>query len=315
MLIDIDWEEEVDSALVTVLGPEGNYELTKAVITSQNAIDETPTLTYEENVTTIANDTITTFLFTTPSAFNEDEVVQPKLPTGNYQLVISFPNEETPIDSLQIKPKWQIPESNLIVNQTSHDSFDLEVDYWTSLPDSTYISFYVNNVNSYEGGRLINHVRATHYDQFGNGTEALTYIPSYFEGNTRDVYFYAVIEDSVNPPFQSVISSGYTFEFDLVGSLAVDDPANELEAEGLRVFLDIDNDGSFDTDSTGDLEPFNIVDENGTFSFPDVAAGTYSLRVVLPSGYRLVGGSNNFSAQTIVYDGTPQQLTLQIETY
>ena len=315
MLIDIDWEDEVDEALLTVLGPEGTYELTKAVITSQNAIDETPTLTYEENMTTVVQDTVSTFLFTTPSAFNEDEVIQPKLPSGNYQLVISFPNGVTEIDSLQIKPKWQIPESNIIVNQTAHNKFDLEIDYWTSLPDSTYVSFYVNNTNSYDGGRLINHIKAANYDQFGNGTEALEYTPKYFEGNTTDAYFYAVLEDGVNPPFKSVISAGYTYEFDLVGTLTVDDPTGDVVASGLRVFLDIDNDGSFDTDSTGTLEPFNIVDDNGDFSFPDVAEGTYNLRVVLPSGYRLVGGTDNLSSQTIVFDGTPQQLILQIETY
>jgi hypothetical protein len=315
MLIDIDWEQEVDSALVTVIGPEGTYELTKAVITSQNTIDETPTMTYEENVTTIARDTVTTFLFSTPSALNEEEVIQPKLTTGNYQLVISFPNSETTIDTLQIRPKWQIPESNMIVNQLTHNSFDLEIDYWSSIPDSTLVSFYVNTENSYENGRLINHVQATNFDDLGNGTETLSYTPTYFDDNVTELYFYAVIEDGVNPPFQSVISSAYTVEFDLIGTVTVDDPSGTVIAEGLRVFLDLDNDGSFDTDSTGDLEPFNLVNENGQFSFPDIDEGTYNLRVVLPSGYRIVGGTDNFSAQSITFDGTPQQLTLQIETY
>jgi hypothetical protein len=58
-----------------------------------------------------------------------------------------------------------------------------------------------------------------------------------------------------------------------------------------------------------------LVNENGQFSFPDIDEGTYNLRVVLPSGYRIVGGTDNFSAQSITFDGTPQQLTLQIETY
>lgn len=315
MLIDIDWVDAVDEALITVTGPQGTYELTKAVITSQNAIDETPTMSYEENMTMVAQDTVTTFLFTSPSALNEDDIVQPKLTTGNYKLIISFPGTETEIDSIQFKPKWQIPESNMIVNQTSHNSFDLQVDYWSSLPDSTLISFYVNTENSYNGGRLINHVKASNFDSSGNGTETLTYLPKYFEENITDVYFYAVIEDGINPPFQSVISAAYTIEFDLVGAITVDDPSGDVVAEGLRIFIDLDNDGSFDTDSTGNLEPFSLVNEDGEFSFPDLDVGTYNLRIVLPKGYRLVGGTDNFSSRTLVFDGTPQQLTLQIETY
>jgi len=315
MLIDIDWDEAVDEALITVTGPQGTYELTKAVIVSQNAIDELPTMSYEENLTTVAQDTVTTFLFTSPSAINQDDIVQPKLTTGSYQLVVSFPGVETEIDSVQFKPKWQIPESNMIVNQTSHNNFELEVDYWSSLPDSTLVSFYVNTQNSYDGGRLINHFKATNFDNSGNGTETITYQPKYFEENITDVYFYAVIEDGVNPPFKSVISAAYTIEFDLVGTIVVNNPTGEVVAEGLRIFIDLDNDGSFDTDSTGDLEPFSLVNELGEFSFQDLDVGTYNIRVVLPRGYRLVGGTDNLSSKTIVFDGTPQQLNLQIETY
>lgn len=315
MLIDIDWDEAVDEALITVTGPQGTYELTKAVVESQNAIDELPTMGYEENLTTVSQDTITTFLFSSPSAINEEDVVQPKLTTGSYQLVVSFPGVETQIDSVQFKPKWQIPESNIIVNQNDHNNFDLEVDYWSSLPDSTLVSFYVNTQNSYEGARLINHAKATNFDSSGNGTQTISYQPKYFEENITDIYFYAVIEDGVNPPLRSVISAAYTIEFDLVGTITVNDPTGEVVAEGLRIFIDLDNDGSFDTDSTGDLEPFSLVNELGEFSFQDLDVGTYNIRVVLPRGYRIVGGTNNQSAQTLVFDGTPQQLNLQIETY
>lgn len=315
MLIDIDWDEAVDEALITVTGPQGTYELTKAVVVSQNAIDEIPTMGYEENMTTVAQDTVTTFLFSSPSAINQDDIVQPKLTTGSYQLVVSFPGAETQIDSVQFKPKWQIPESNIIVNQTAHNRFDLEIDYWSSLPDSTLVSFYVNTQNSYEGGRLINHFKATNFDSSGNGTETLSYQPKYFEENITDVYFYAVIEDGVNPPLQSVISAAYTIEFDLIGTIVVNDSTGEVVAEGLRIFIDLDNDGSFDTDSTGDLEPFSLVNELGEFSFQDLDVGTYNIRVVLPQGYRIVGGTNNQSSQILVFDGTPQQLNLQIETY
>lgn len=315
MLIDIDWIGEVDNALVTVIGPEGTYELTKAVISEENAIDETPTMTYEENMTTIARDTVTTFLFKTPSAFSEEEIIHSNLVDGRYQLVVSFPGTETEIDTIQFKPKWQIPESNILVAKNSNNKFDLTIDYWTALPDSTYVSFYVNNVNSYEEGRLINHARAANYDEFGYGTETLEYTPKYFEGNTSELYFYAVIEDGVNPPFRSVISSMYDHEYDFSGTVTINDPLNDLLAEGLRVFLDLDNDGNFDTASTGGIEPFSLVNENGEFVFRDIEPGTYPVRIVLPAGYRFAGETDNFSSKTIVFDGTPLQLNFEIETY
>ena len=315
MLIDIDWDGEVEEALVTVIGPEGTYELTKAVITQENAIDETPTMSYEENMTLIERDTVTTFLFKTPSAFSQEEIIHSNIVDGRYQLIISFPGEETEIDTIQFKPKWQIPASNIVAAKTADNKYNLEIDYWTALPDSTYISFYVNNVNSYEEGRLINHVKATNFDELGNGTETLLYTPKYFEGNTNSLYFYAVIEDGVNPPFQSVISSVFDHEHDFYGTVTLNNPSPDLEVEGLRVFLDIDNDGNFDTASTGGIEPFSLVDENGGFSFPDLTNGTYNLRIVLPSGYRFVGETDNFSSKTVVFNGTPMQLSLTIETY
>ncbi|MFY0629230.1 MAG: hypothetical protein JXR05_02545 [Flavobacteriaceae bacterium] len=315
MLIDIDWVGEVDEALLTVIGPEGTYELTKAVITQENAIDETPTMSYEENMTLIERDTVTTFLFKTPSAFSQEEIIHSNIVDGRYQLIVSFPGAETEIDTIQFKPKWQIPSSNIIAAKTADNKYNLEIDYWTALPDSTYISFYVNNVNSYEEGRLINHVKATNYDVLGNGTETLTYTPKYFEGNTNSLYFYAVIEDGVNPPFQSVISSVFNHEHDFYGTITLSNPTTDLEVAGLRVFLDTDNDGNFDTESTGGIEPFSLVDENGGYSFPDITNGTYNLRAVLPSGYRFVGEIDNFSSKTVVFDGTPLQLNLTIETY
>ncbi|MBL4604668.1 MAG: hypothetical protein JKY02_03130, partial [Flavobacteriaceae bacterium] len=315
MLIDIDWVGEVDTALITVIGPEGTYELTKAVIIEENAIDVTPTMSYEENMTLVERDTVTTFLFKTPSAFSQEEIIHSNIVDGRYQLVVSFPGAETEIDTIQFKPKWQIPESNIIAVKTVDNKYALEIDYWTALPDSTYVSFYVNNVDSYTEGRLINHVKASNFDELGNGTETLLYTPKYFEGNTNTLYFYAVIEDGVNPPFQSVRTSVFNHEHDLYGATTITSATNDLDVEGLRVFLDIDNDGNFDTASTGGIEPFSLVDENGAFSFPDLTNGAYNLRIVLPSGYRFVGETDNFSSKTVVFDGTPLQLNLTIETY
>jgi hypothetical protein len=313
MLIDIDWDGEVEDALITVVGPEGIYELTKAIVTQQNAIDVSPTMSYEENMTTVARDTVTTFLFKTPSAFSQEEIVHSNVLDGRYQLVISYPDAVTEIDTIQFKPQWQIPESVMSVTQNSHKSFDLSVDYWSALPDSTLISFYVNDVNSYDNGRLIQHKKATNFETTGYGTETWNYIPKYFENDTNTLYFYAVIEDGVNPPFRSPISTQYTHQADVYGEVTSTDPT--IQIEGLRVFIDVDDDGNFDTASTGGIEPFSIVNENATFSFRNIDNGTYNIRIVLPKGFRFVGGTDEFSSKVIVFDGIPQELNLEIEAY
>jgi hypothetical protein len=314
MLIDIDWKGEVDKALINVIGPEGTYELTKAVIVNENAIDQTPTLSYEENMNLVEKDTVTTFIFTTPSAFSEEEVVHSNLLKGRYHLVVSFPDTTTEIDSIQFNPIWQDPESIVNVTKTSDNKFDLSIDYWSAKPDSTLISFYVNNINSYKEGRLIQHVNADNYNELGYGSENITYTPKPFEGDTSELYFYAVIEDGVGPPLKSEISSLYSHNSDVYGKINL--ATNTIiTSDGLRIFLDLNDNGSYDTNSTGGIEPSIISNENDSYLFRNLSIGTYNLRVVLPEGFRIVGGVDNFSSIPITFNGTPLNIDINIETY
>ena len=314
MLIDIDWKGEVDKALINVVGPEGTYELTKAVIVNENAIDQTPTLSYEENMTLVEKDTVTTFIFKTPSAFSEEEVVHSNLLNGRYHLVVSFPDTTTEIDSIQFNPIWQDPESIVNVTKTSDNKFDLSIDYWSAKPDSTLISFYVNNINSYKEGRLIQHVNAVNYNELGYGSENIIYTPKPFEGGTSELYFYAVIEDGVGPPLKSEISSLYSHNSDVYGTINL--ATNSIiTSDGLRIFLDLNDNGSYDTNSTGGIEPSIISNENDSYVFRNLSIGTYNLRIVLPEGFRIVGGEDNFSSIPINFNGTPLNVDINIETY
>jgi len=316
MLVDIDWDGEVSDAVVTVMGPEGTYELTKAVVTDHGAEDEIPTMTYEENMTTIENDTVTTFLFKTPVAFSQENVVHPNLLSGRYQLVLSFPEATTVIDTIQFQPMWQEPTSSIVAVKNDVNKYELDIDYWSALPDSTYVSFYVNNTDSYEDSRLIEHILANNFDENGFGSESLTYTPHYFDStSSQTLYFYSVIEDGVNPPLTSPISQAFTHNPDFYGKINFSSFITELEKDGLRIFIDLDDDGNFDTESTGGLEPFNLVNNTGGFAFRDLDTGNYNVRIVLPEGYRLVGGMDRYSAASITFDGTPVELNLEIETY
>lgn len=315
MLIDIDWNGEVSEALVHVVGPEGIYELTKAVILEENDIGTTPTMGYEENMTTVARDTVTTFLFTTPSAFSEEETIHADLLAGRYQLVISFPNAVTEIDTIQFKPKWQLPAAEITATKNEENEFDLDIAYWSSLPDSTFVSFYANTTESYEESRLINHIKANNFDEDGYGSESLTYAPHTFENDNGQLYFYAVIEDGINPPLRTEISESFSHSPDLKGTITLSGSVIDLELDGLRIFIDEDEDGYFDTKSTGGLERFALSDLTGAYSFRDLELGTYPVRLVLPVGYRITGQTDRFSSLSITFDGEPLELNIEIETY
>tara|TARA_B100000809_G_scaffold4361_1_gene4599 strand:+ start:15468 stop:19688 length:4221 start_codon:yes stop_codon:yes gene_type:complete len=315
MLIDIDWNGEVSNAIVNVVGPEGVYELTKAVVLEQNDISTTPTLGYEENFTLIEKDTVTTFIFKTPSAFSEEEIIHSDLIAGRYQLIISFPEAVSEIDTIQFNPKWQMPSASINVDKNDENEFNLDIAYWSSLPDSTYVSFYVNTEASYEESRLINHIKANNFDETGYGSEQLSYAPHTSNENSQDLYFYAVIEDGVNPPLLSEISSSYSHSSDLSGTIILTNSSTEIETSGLRIFIDEDKDNYFDTISTGGLEKFSISNEEGYFAFRNLGIGTHSVKVVLPEGYRIKGKIDRFSEEEITYNGSPLELNFEIETY
>ena len=64
----------------------------------------------------------------------------------------------------------------------------------------------------------------------------------------------------------------------------VQDGGAEVGIAGVRVFLDLDNDNTYDAG----IEPFDITDGSGLYLISDLAAGTYTVRVdttTLPPGY------------------------------
>ncbi|GAB5409510.1 MAG: hypothetical protein BalsKO_18750 [Balneolaceae bacterium] len=315
MLIEIDWAEETDSALISVIGPGGNYELTKGVVLSENDSTTTPTLTYEENMDVVFGDTSSIFLYTSPSAFNEDSsMAKAKLLDGRYQLVISFFNEATAIDSVTFTPLWQAPDVSMSAEKTDDNRFELEIDYWSTLPDSTILSFYVTSADANTGGRLIDHVYASNFDELGYGTETFELIPD-FVTVADTLYFYGIIEDGENPPIKTEVTQGFPYQPDIIGQLIFPDGADSLK-EGQRVFIDEDVDGSFDVESTGGLELFTISDSSGLFAISGLTSGEeYELRIVLPEGYRIVGEADRFGSEIIQFDGTPQTLVITMEAY
>ena len=314
MLIHIDWAEPVDSAIVSVIGPEGVYELTKAVVESENDNTTAPTLGFEENMNLIVGDTTTSFIFTTPTANSDEEIKEASLLDGRYQLVLSFHRDTTAIDTVQFLTMWQEPESNISVEKTETNRFNLTSDYWSSLPDSAFISFYAAGVGPDNEVKLLEHVPATNFNDEGYGTETFSFIPDFV--NRKDtLHFFTVIDDKVNPPIKSDSSEAFIYQPDIFGQLNFPGGADSLVA-GLRVFVDEDVDGSFDVASTGGLELFGITNASGHFAISGlIPKENYEVRIVLPKGYRLVGGTDRFSPKVINFEGKPVELILDIEAY
>lgn len=308
-----DWGSEIDSVLITVVGPEGIYELSRAIMVSQDDSTGQPTFDYEENMTWVTQDTGAVFIIHSASAMSEEEIGHSKLVDGRYQVLISLPRDQAPDSvSLSVKDIYQYPILDLEVTPDGN-TFDLTANYWSVLPDSTHITFYANTVRSYDLASLITHVEATNFNEDGYGIESITVSPDLL--STADsLYFYALIDDGINPPTKTFPTSGFAFSPDLYGTVSFSGDADSLKS-GLRVFLDEDKDGSFDTESTGGLEYFAVTGTEGQFAIHGVEEGEYELRIVLPPGYRFVGGADQKTHTPIIFTGDPMELDLEIEAY
>ncbi len=308
-----DWGSEIDSVLITVVGPEGVYELSRATMVSQDDSTGQPTFDYEENMTWVTEDTGAVFIIHSPSAMSEEEIGHTRLVDGRYQVLISLPKDQAPDSvSLDVTDIYQSPIIDLEVS-SSGSTYELTADYWTNLPDSTHITFYVNTVRSYDLASILTHVEAESFDEDGYGSESITVSPDLL--STADsLYFFAVIDDGINPPERTFPTTGISFAPDIYGTVSFPESADSLKS-GLRVFIDEDQDGSFDTESTGGLEYFAVTGTEGQFAIHGIEEGAYELRIVLPPGYRFAGGIDRKTHTPIIFDGTPIELDLEIEAY
>lgn len=313
LLISADWGKEIDSVMVSVIGPEGVYELTRAIALTDTNTTTVPEFDYEENLNWVIDDTAAVFVLTTPTAFSEEEIAHSTLIDGRYQVVVTIPADQIPDSvSLNVFPVFQAPTSDINVSKTDN-YYEIDLDYWSLIPDSTHLSVYVNTTNNYDSARLITHIEAENFDEDGNGTESITYSPD-FLSEEDTLYFFSVIDDGYNPPEKSSISEAILHAPDLYGTISFPSEVDSLK-EGLRVFVDEDADQSFDTKSTGGLELFSITSSDGQFALSGLENGTYEVRIVLPPGFRIKDTIDRFSHIEITFEGKPIELDIEIEAF
>lgn len=308
-----DWGSEIDSVLITVVGPTRVHELTRATLISKDDSTGIPTFGYEENMTWVTEDTGAVFIINALSSMSEEEIGHSRLVDGRYQVLISLPRDQAPDSvSLNVTEIYQYPIIDLEVNGSTN-TYELDASYWSVLPDSTHLTFYVNNTPSHDLARMITHVEAENFDENGYGSESIVISPN-FNLIDDSLYFFAVIDDGINPPEKTDLSSAVIYSPDIYGTVTFPDDADSLKAH-LRVFLDEDTDGSFDTESTGGLEYFAVTNKDGQFAIHGIEEGEYELRIVLPPGYRFVGGTDQKTHTPIIFSGDPMELDLEIEAY
>lgn len=313
LLVHANWGQEIDSVLVSVIGPEGVYELTRTYALTDTNTTTVPEFGYEENMTWVTGDTAAAFLVMTPTAFSEEDIAHATMMEGRYQVIVSMPADQAPDSvSLDVFPIDQSPSVDISVSKTDN-FFEIDLDYWSQNPDSSHLSVYVNTTNSYDSAKLITHVEAENFEDSGYGSESIVYSPTHIIGEDS-LYFFAVIDDGANPPENSSLTEAILHAPDFYGTISFPVEADSLK-EGLRVFIDEDTDNSFDTHSTGGIELFGITNSDGQFSLSGLENGTYEVRIVLPPGYRIAGGVDRFSHTEITFDGSPVELDLEIEAY
>lgn len=311
--LDLNWHQIKDSVRVTVIGPDGLYSLRRALVVDNSDDTALPTFDIEEDASLIADDSVASFFLSPLTFLPEEGPDNTNMTPGRYQMVVSYPGSMPDSTSVQVKQTWNPPEVKLQVVKNDQNNYEINLDYWSPLSDSTLLSIHVSDTLSTEGGKLITHLNAENFDDDNYGSLTYQYVPD-FVPDSDTLYFYAIIEDKVNVPVKSEISEAHHHQSDLSGTFKFPAGADSLKA-GVRVFLDENKNGSFDVESTGGLENYGITDEDGTFHVIETEHGSHELRAVLPRGYRIVDTENRYGHIDLNFDGTPVQLEIEIETY
>ena len=309
LLLRMNWHTPLDSAYVTVVGPDGYHELMGATVTGEDA-DGLPTYDTARNFGLVVSDSLANVFVTAASTIDPSLSVRETLIPGSYTAYLSYVGG-TAIDSLSVSVQPFVDEGEIAlaaVEGSDARSAVLTLDYTSARPDSTTIAWYRADSLGVEG-RLIE--RRDGGDLFSDGRDGsltVTYqadlvVPS------DSVWFYATLDDGANPIQRSETVGPFVFQPDLSGVLT-DTVASDSVAAGTLVWVDLDNDGHWDTASTGGLEPHDVVDADGSFSINGVPRGAWTVRVLLPDDYALIDPTVDDNGRLIVFRNEPVVLSI-----
>ncbi len=312
MLVEIDMGKVVDEAYVSVIGPEGFYDVYE-IKKTEVAEDEPPLMELEDRITKFELDSAANLLVINHEP--EDDSLQHQFSTlapGNYDLLVSYRGSNN-VDSVGVNVSYFSPNpfGEISSVKLSNGQIKVDMDYWAQFPDSTQLSVYWNDTASHSGY----HIATLDYgqaDELGFGETELTFNP--FESVDQDsLYFYFTIQDSSGVPVYSEFSDPIKHESPVVGTVNVTGATEEADVKGIMVFVDENGDGFYDTAGTNnDFEPSTLTDGDGKFHLNNMTVGqTYTIDIVVPFGYSLANGETG--KRTFVFNGQVQNFTFNLE--
>ena len=306
--IRLDWDTPIDSTYLMAVGPEGIINLIDLRIIDDGDNSTVPQAEITENLTQVNAGTSSEFLIMPHSSIRPEveNYTKASVIPGKYHILFACKKTNAP-DSVAIRALKLFPEGhgNIAAKANSNGTIDLNLNYWSFLPDSTLISIYWNDTTSYNG-HIIKHISYGEVAKDGSGSYALNFEPEHLKAGEK-FYFYFVIDDGVNIPFYSDMAGPFENFPPIFGKLNVNENV-EHPAQGFNVFLDHSGNGFYDTKSTGTLEPSFITDANGSFAFHKLEPGLYKVDIVIPPGYALSSDSPNPVPVTVRYNGSPMEL-------
>jgi hypothetical protein len=312
LVVSIQWPAKVDSTVITVLGPEGFYEITRVEKMSEGDLLAVykRSQKIERDFAVISGDSIATFIVAPYASFTYDSTVNALLPPGQYQVVCTSYDVHLDSVGFNVIPMYKPPKADIWLTTGPV----VNVKYSSMQMDSTYVDIYVSDNHSYTG-RIIRQ-----FAQNTVGKDGTARVDTIFKYNTQDqwvgqgdsLWFYAVIEDRLNPPFLTKIVGPYYMPPALRGNITVTEGVDTVTT-GLLVFIDEDKDGSWDTPTTGGLEIHSVTDAGGKFRIPALPEGTHQIRVIVPPGYMLLSDNQPVTSLPIDYRGLPLELNLKLK--
>lgn len=312
LLVRMNWHEFIDSAYVTVIGPDGYHELIELFVAQDNGEGNEPDYGTNTNFDLVVSDSLANFFVTTATTIDTTTTINETLMPGEYSVYLSYLGEAEYDLDISVQP-FVDGGSISVAGNMDEDAraIDLELDFWSARPDSTVISWYRSDSLAYNG-RLIERQDSTNLFTAGNSGEALVSYQPEWQAGVDSLWFYAVLDDGANPMEFSDIIGPFVFEPDLRGTVVDSVPADSV-APGALIYVDNNNDGHWDTASTGGLEPHDVVPLDGGYAMNGLSEGTYILRVLLPDGYRLAEATDGENGIAITYANQPLVVNLTIE--
>lgn len=314
MVVDLNFGKEVDSAYVTVIGPDGYYDVTGLDVSNPENEEQHPTVEEEEgHLFLVENDSLSTFIIVNHhSDLDDDYHHTTTMNPGQYNVIISY-KEALAVDSTEINVHHFYPNSfgSLTAEEQANGSIDLDLEYWAHYPDSTDIHLYMNTSDSSYNGVLFGVVEFGEADEEGYGSMEVNYVPDHIP-HGDSVHFYLVMHDSTNIPFHSEITDHITYQAPIYGQVYTNE--SDTLDHHWKVYIDLNNNGIHDKDAQGEFEPSTIANKEGYYYFdilePD---STYTINVLVPRRYMQASTTPNALPYQCNYTGTSTEVNFQLE--